>query len=641
MTLVAKYSYATQWLLKGAGVLVITWLVGAGWLLHQTEVRLTQSAVAMLATKGGEFAKIGVSFRGQTAMLQANGASPRAVEEASKLIRDELRLDHGLVANFNPVAAVVRSDVTNSMSESALESTTSGQRRSYWANQGPSIPPGWVLLCASPGRVALRGVLSTESEKARLLEAVRNKWAVESPDGQLEVSAGLAPVTDLDKFCRELGRLPSVAGSHIILSALSTGEWMHLPSNADDLAFALALHGADLTLGQIESLSGMWNQVKPEFTKPMPVSRLVLAAAARVGGEDGFQSSAHESSAMAQPTQPTAPKALPKARLIGPPYIGWAMSKDEVLLTGAVLTESQKVGLVEAADRLFGGRIIKSHLVEVDESRQTPPGKPLELPKQISSSPIALCVAGSGVHSFPADVMDREIVMSIPGLGVTKDQVSGWLSEYRQGRIARGEIKGDEPYMAVVVTDRSILVSGTVGSGSARQSLLHKLTPIASGRQLVDRLMVSPSVADDPSLIVVLQRVPPVARGDSMVFCLRPGQIARRGILHSVYISEETGRSQDYDRATAQLRELMQWIPDAQIEVVGHTDSSGSLAVNDRKGYERAKLCADSLERDLLLAPGTIPVRSAGPREPIAENATPEGRAINRRVDVVVTRLHE
>lgn len=620
---------------------VILCVLGVGWRLRPSEDALTRSVYEVLKARGGDFEKIGVTIEGRMVKLEPNGASNAVVAEAINLIGDDQRVNGGWTSIFNPIVAVVGPESQQSSTASIAVENDNTVSQVHWPAKGPVIPPGWVLLCASPGNVVLRGVVSSEAEKSRILDELRNKWAVQSPRGDLEVTGGLAAVPDLNKFCRELGRFSSSNANHIILSALTTGEWMQLPPNADDLAVAHALHGAGLALADIEDLAGMWTQENPQRTKPLPVSRLVLAANARVGSPSVHQGLIQSAPSVLQTSLPDMPKSLPRARLIGPPYIGWAISKDEVLLTGAVLTESQKVSLVESADRLFGGRVIKSHLLEVDPSRQTPPGQPLELPKRLSSSAIGLCVAGSGVHTFPAEAMDREIVMSIPGLGVTKDQVGQWLAEYRLTRIANGEIKSDEPYLAVVMTDHSMLVSGAVGSSSARQSLLQKLASVASGRQLVDRLMVEPSIGDDPSLIVVLQRVPPVPRGDSAVFCLRPGQVARRGILHSVYTSEETGRSIDYDRATKQLRELLQWLPNTEIEVIGHTDTSNSLAISDRKGYEAARRCAEWLEQDLLLTSGAIQVRSAGPREPIAENATPEGRAVNRRVDLVVTRLRE
>ena len=70
-----------------------------------------------------------------------------------------------------------------------------------------------------------------------------------------------------------------------------------------------------------------------------------------------------------------------------------------------------------------------------------------------------------------------------------------------------------------------------------------------------------------------------------------------------------------------------------RISIVGHTDSSGPDAVNDPLSIQRAHSV-----RDYLVARGVAPahVQTAGrgEREPVADNATEDGRARNRRVEI-------
>ena len=77
------------------------------------------------------------------------------------------------------------------------------------------------------------------------------------------------------------------------------------------------------------------------------------------------------------------------------------------------------------------------------------------------------------------------------------------------------------------------------------------------------------------------------------------------------------------------LREYNQ----TMIEVVGHTDSIGSDAVNNRLSKERA----DSVAQ-YLIGQGVQSVRietlGAGKAYPIADNSTDAGRAKNRRVEI-------
>jgi outer membrane protein OmpA-like peptidoglycan-associated protein len=70
-----------------------------------------------------------------------------------------------------------------------------------------------------------------------------------------------------------------------------------------------------------------------------------------------------------------------------------------------------------------------------------------------------------------------------------------------------------------------------------------------------------------------------------------------------------------------------------EVRIIGHTDSTGSDALNQRLSLERA----DAV-RDYLVARGvrseTIQVAGRGEHEPVADNSTEAGRAKNRRVEI-------
>jgi outer membrane protein OmpA-like peptidoglycan-associated protein len=100
----------------------------------------------------------------------------------------------------------------------------------------------------------------------------------------------------------------------------------------------------------------------------------------------------------------------------------------------------------------------------------------------------------------------------------------------------------------------------------------------------------------------------------------------------------EVGETELLDTATQNLRdviELLESEPDKQIRIEGHTDSTGPNALNLRLSRERAEAVRDALielgiDADRLTAVGM------GEDFPIATNETAEGRARNRRVDVIV-----
>lgn len=84
------------------------------------------------------------------------------------------------------------------------------------------------------------------------------------------------------------------------------------------------------------------------------------------------------------------------------------------------------------------------------------------------------------------------------------------------------------------------------------------------------------------------------------------------------------------------LRDFLSANPQARAELVGHTDASGDADANTALSLARAEAVRDALEAQGIAA-DRIAVRGAGPSEPLADNATAEGRAQNRRVEVILT----
>ena len=71
------------------------------------------------------------------------------------------------------------------------------------------------------------------------------------------------------------------------------------------------------------------------------------------------------------------------------------------------------------------------------------------------------------------------------------------------------------------------------------------------------------------------------------------------------------------------------------MSIIGHTDSSGSDAVNNPLSLNRA-----ASTRDYLVSRGVsasrITIDGRGSRQPLVSNDTPANRAKNRRVEIFV-----
>lgn len=74
--------------------------------------------------------------------------------------------------------------------------------------------------------------------------------------------------------------------------------------------------------------------------------------------------------------------------------------------------------------------------------------------------------------------------------------------------------------------------------------------------------------------------------------------------------------------------------PDWHLRIVGHTDATGGAEANERLSLERA----DTIKAALVkrgIEPDRLMVGGAGQSRPVASNDTEEGKALNRRVELV------
>ena len=98
-----------------------------------------------------------------------------------------------------------------------------------------------------------------------------------------------------------------------------------------------------------------------------------------------------------------------------------------------------------------------------------------------------------------------------------------------------------------------------------------------------------------------------------------------------------SGQAQLTAGAAASVRALGTYLARLgfSVEVVGHTDSQGNPEANQRLSQQRAEAVRAALA-EAGLGRGKTSARGAGDGEPVADNATPAGRARNRRVEIVI-----
>lgn len=89
------------------------------------------------------------------------------------------------------------------------------------------------------------------------------------------------------------------------------------------------------------------------------------------------------------------------------------------------------------------------------------------------------------------------------------------------------------------------------------------------------------------------------------------------------------------DAALKEIAGLLAKNPSWKLLVVGHTDMTGDLAHNMQLSEQRAAAVVNALTAKYGVAPARLKAYGVGPLAPVASNDTEEGRAKNRRVELV------
>ncbi len=115
-------------------------------------------------------------------------------------------------------------------------------------------------------------------------------------------------------------------------------------------------------------------------------------------------------------------------------------------------------------------------------------------------------------------------------------------------------------------------------------------------------------------------------------------EIDQSGSVSIQEIYFDTGKATLKDESEMALEEIAKFInqdPDMGFYVVGHTDIRGEFEYNMDLSESRAESVAEALVTNYNVDADRLTSKGVGPLAPIASNDTQEGRAQNRRVEIV------
>lgn len=230
-------------------------------------------------------------------------------------------------------------------------------------------------------------------------------------------------------------------------------------------------------------------------------------------------------------------------------------------------------------------------------------------------------------------------------------------------RAARALAAGELTALTADVDGRDVTLSGSVADNSERARALDLASRIYGVRTVRDQLSLAVAPAPAPA------PAPVQDSGDAAPEATEPGpgpqpqslpspgleaeQVAR---ARAAAVSCQTrfnealaGEAVQFETGAARVKvashglldrlaEIAGSCPDARLEIRGHTDSQGAAEFNRSLSDDRAAAVRGYLLAQGLSA-GRIDARGFGEEAPVADNATAAGRALNRRVEVIVEGL--
>ncbi len=112
----------------------------------------------------------------------------------------------------------------------------------------------------------------------------------------------------------------------------------------------------------------------------------------------------------------------------------------------------------------------------------------------------------------------------------------------------------------------------------------------------------------------------------------RTGRVAIYGIY---FDTDRADIKPESDQTLEEIARLLRQNPALILYVVGHTDDVGALAYNMDLSRRRAEAVAETLVSKYGVDAKRLKAYGVGPLAPVASNSTEEGRAKNRRVELV------
>lgn len=242
----------------------------------------------------------------------------------------------------------------------------------------------------------------------------------------------------------------------------------------------------------------------------------------------------------------------------------------------------------------------------------------------------------------PANPASARRYRVVSVLAVAAMAVSGlvvWSTQDVQRTLqARAQSALDEAGLAAQVQlhGRDAVIVGAAASEDASRAAA--VVAGVSGIRRVTSAAATPTTTSPPTVAAPRpspssppDRLPTTAPGGDAAESLRGAKVLR-------FATDEARLSRRGKDKLQRVAGYLRTHPRRQVRIQGFTDATGDEAGNLDLSRRRALAVAEHLER-LGVEPKRLVVEAYGSVRPAADNRTPEGRAANRRVELVFEKV--
>jgi outer membrane protein OmpA-like peptidoglycan-associated protein len=151
------------------------------------------------------------------------------------------------------------------------------------------------------------------------------------------------------------------------------------------------------------------------------------------------------------------------------------------------------------------------------------------------------------------------------------------------------------------------------------------------------------TVSSDKGVVTDVDIITPKAMDAGKVAVSDANAIAQglnaEGKMAIYGVTFDTGKADirpDSKPQLAEMAKLLKSNPQIKVFIVGHTDNQGDFNANMALSQKRAEAIANALAKDYGIAASRLRAAGDANLAPVASNASDEGRARNRRVEMVI-----